>query len=170
MFDRSGLASHLEELVQNGLVRLERTAGVPTWEPMPGARHQKAIDRIRATIGPISDADGEQRCACVHLSDVLVRFPEGSYRRPDIAIFCSDPPDVDEALVTIPLAVIEIVSAGYEYKDLALGAPFYIGQGVLEVIVHDPGSNLVTHFQPGGTQVYQSPVAIDLQCGCRCIV
>ncbi len=64
----------------------------------------------------------------------------------------------------------DIVSAGYEYKDLALGAPFYIGQGVLDVIVHDPRSNLVTHFQPGGTQVYQSPVTIDLQCGCRCTV
>lgn len=102
--------------------------------------------------------------------DVLVRFPEGSYRQPDIAIFCSDPPDVDEALVTLPLAIIEIVSAGYEYKDLALGGPFYIGQGVLNVIVHDPRSNLVTHFQPGGTQVHQSPVMIDLQCGCRCTV
>lgn len=68
MFDRSGLASHLEELVQNGLVRLERTAGVPTWEPMPGARHQKAIDRIRATISPIADSNSEQRCACIHLS------------------------------------------------------------------------------------------------------
>ncbi|MFN8482949.1 MAG: Uma2 family endonuclease [Anaerolineae bacterium] len=170
MFDESGLAAQLEKLVQNGLVRLERTAGVPTWEPMPGARHQKAIDRIRATITPILDTDGRQLCACVHLSDVLVKFPEGSYRRPDIAIFCSDPPDVDEALATIPLAVIEIVSAGYEYKDLALGAPFYIGQGVFDVIVHDPRSTLVTHFRAEGTQVYQSPVTVDLECGCRCVV
>ncbi len=135
------LAAELEELIQNGLLRLECTAGVPTWEPMPGARHQKTIDRIRATIKPLADSlQTGGTCACVHLSDVLVRFPEGSFRRPDIAVFCEDPPEIDEALTMIPAAVIEVVSVGYEYKDLALGAPFYLGQGVRDIIVHDPRS------------------------------
>ncbi len=98
------------------------------------------------------------------------KFPEGSYRQPDIAIFYVDPPEVDEALTALPAAVIEIVSVGYEYKDLALGAPFYIGQGVLDVIVHDSRSGLVTHFRPAETRVFQSPTPIDLACGCRCVV
>jgi Uma2 family endonuclease len=165
------LAAGLEQLIQNGLLRLERTAGVPTWEPMPGARHQKTIDRIRATIKPLTDMPlNDSACACVHLSDVLVRFTEGSFRRPDIAIFCEDPPEVDEALNIVPAAIIEIVSVGYEYKDLALGAPFYLGQGIADVIVHDPRSGMVTHFRPSGTNVYQSPVTLELRCGCSCEV
>lgn len=170
MIDNPSLAQHLEMLVQNGLVRLERTAGIPTWEPMPGARHQKTIDRIRATIRPAVTKNDSVTCPCIHLSDVLVKFPEGSFRRPDIAVFCQDPPEVDEALTMLPVAVIEIVSPGYEYKDLALGAPFYLGQGVLDVIVHDPRSGMVTHFRSDATHVYHSPHTIHLACGCMCEV
>ena len=169
MIDSDNLLLSLEELIRGGLVRLERTAGVPTWEPMPGPRHQRAIDRIRATIGPSGHADADG-CGCYHLADVLIRFPDGSYRRPDIAIFCVDPPDVDEALTTVPAAVIEIVSPGYEYKDLALGAPFYLAQGVRDVVMHDPRSGMVTHFRSSDTRVHQSVVTLDLLCGCRCQV
>ena len=169
MIDHDNLLLSLEELIQSGMVRLERTAGVPTWEPMPGARHQRTIDRIRATIGPSADSPADE-CGCYHLSDVLIRFIDGSYRRPDIAIFCVDPPDSDEALTMIPVAVIEIVSPGYEYKDLALGAPFFLAQGVRDVVVHDPRSGMVTHFRSTGTSVHQSRVTLDLLCGCRCEV
>ena len=169
MIDQDNLLLSLEELIQSGAVRLERTAGVPTWEPMPGLRHQRTIDRIRATIGPTPGANPDGG-GCYHFSDVLVRFPDGSYRRPDIAVFCEDPPDVDEALTTIPAAVIEIVSPGYEYKDVVLGAPFYLAQGVRDVIVHDPRSGVVTHVRGAGTSIYQSPITLELLCGCRCEV
>ena len=95
-----------------------------------------------------------------------MRFTEGSFRRPDIAIFRKDPPEVDAALNIVPTAIIEIVSVGYEYKDLALGAPFYLGQGIADVIVQAARSGMVTHFRPSGTNVYQSPVTLELRCGC----
>ena len=71
--------------------------------------------------------------------------------------------------MVIPATVIEIVSQGYEYKDIALGAPFYLAQGVLDV-VHDPRSGLVPHFRGAGTQMHQSPATLELLCGCRCEV
>jgi hypothetical protein len=52
-------------------VRLEITAGVPTWEASPVRRHQQTVDRIRASIVP---PHGEEVCTCIHLADVYVRF------------------------------------------------------------------------------------------------
>ena len=78
----------------------------------------------------------------------LIRFPDldRSLKRPDIAIFCDDPPDSDEALDILPAAVIEILSVGYEEKDLGDdGAPFYLGCGVRDVLVVDPRSGAVRH-------------------------
>lgn len=31
----------LEQLLREGAIRLEITAGVPTWEAFPGTRHQR---------------------------------------------------------------------------------------------------------------------------------
>src|SRR4051794_20244047 len=90
----------LDLLLREGAVKLEITGGVPTWEASPGSRHQWVIDRIRASIKPASD--GKTECECAHLSDVLIRFKDGSLKRPDIAIFCSMPPIQDEALTVIP--------------------------------------------------------------------
>ena len=73
-------------------VRLEVTAGVPMWETSPVRRHQQTIDRIRATITP---PPGEGECACVHLADVYIHFPDGSFKRPDISIFCREPDEED---------------------------------------------------------------------------
>ena len=42
--------------------------------------------------------DSAEPCQCAHLSDVLIRFQDGSLKRPDIAIFCAEPPDQDEAI------------------------------------------------------------------------
>ncbi len=39
--------------------------------------------------------------------------------------------------------MIEVVSKGYEAKDLEIGPPFYLAQGVKDVIVFDPTSLLV---------------------------
>jgi len=100
-------------------IRLEIVRGLPLWEAHPVYKHQKAIDRIRATIRPIAQDDAN-RCACVHISDVYVSFPDGSLKRPDIAIFCREPDEDDEAITLVPEAVIEIVSKGYEAKDLEI--------------------------------------------------
>jgi Uma2 family endonuclease len=83
--------------------------------------------------------------ACVHVSSVYVQFPDGSLERPDIAIFCSEPDETEDAISLVPEAEIEVVSKGYEAKDLEIGPPFYLAQGVKDVIVCDPTSLLVLH-------------------------
>lgn len=149
-----------------GAIRLEMTAGVPTWEVLPGYRHQRLIDRIRASITPSKTPPNG--CGCQHISDVLIRFADGSFKRPDISIFCEEPPDQDAALTIVPAAVIEIVSRGYEYKDVTLNPPFYLAQGVQDVVVYDPGAQRVTHYTR--TQVANSyaPVRLALTCGYEC--
>ena len=68
--------------------------------------------------------------------------------------------------------MIEIISEGYEEKDLGEdGAPFYVSQGVQDVLVLDPRSGEVHHFRPGQPKVVlMSPIEVILQCGCRCSV
>jgi Uma2 family endonuclease len=156
----------LDQLLREGAIRLEITGGIPTWEAFPGSRHQRMIDRIRASIEPT--AENTLGCACAHLSDVLIRFQDGSLKRPDIAIFCAEPPEQDEALTVIPQAVIEIISPGYEYKDLALNPQFYLAQSVQDVVIVDPRSRAVTHYQTSQVANHRAPVNIELQCGCSC--
>jgi Uma2 family endonuclease len=101
---------------------------------------------------------------------VLVRFPDGSFKRPDIAVFCRSPEEQDEAVTLVPEAVIEIVSKGYEAKDLAQGVPFYLSQGVKDVIVFDPYTTEVRHFTGNRERTSNSPVDFRLECGCICTV
>ena len=161
--------AELDQLLREGAVKLEITGGIPTWELSPGSRHQRTIDRIRASITRIQ-AGGGDPCECAHLADVYIRFPDGSLKRPDIAIFCVDPPDQDEALTVIPQAIIEIISPGYEYKDVALNPQFYLGQGVVDVLIVDPRSGIATHHTKTGVSNHQAPVTISLNCGCECSV
>jgi Uma2 family endonuclease len=158
----------LDQLIHDRGARLEITGGVPTWEASPGTRHQRLIDRIRASIAPLPESD--EGCACDHLSDVYIRFPDGSLKRPDVAIFCEAPPDVDEALEMVPQAVIEIISPGYEYKDVVLNPQFYLSQGVGDVVIVDPRSGAVTHYRGAGVANLYAPVTIELLCGCSCMI
>ena len=151
-------------------IRLEIVAGLPIWEPHPLYRHQKAIDRIRSTIQKSAPEPQQTRCDCVHIADVYVSFSDGSLKRPDIAIFCQEPPEDDEAIKLIPEAVIEIVSKGYEAKDLEIGPHFYLSQGVKDVVVFDPYTLLVLHVRRDHTTRQVSPVEIALECGCKCVV
>lgn len=148
-------------------VRLEIVSGLPIWEPTPLYRHQKAVDRIRASIQPPGTPEAQARCRCVHTSDVYIQFPDGSLKRPDIAIFCEEPPEEDAAIRIIPAAVVEVVSKGYEAKDLEIAPHFYLAQGVLDVLVFDPYSLLVLHARKDRTRREISPVPVDLECGCR---
>jgi hypothetical protein len=156
----------LEVLLRIGAIKLERTAGIPTWEAQPGSRHQIVVDRIRASIAPLSGSP--HGCDCCHLADVAIRFPDGSLKRPDIAIFCAPPPVQDTALTVLPVAVIEVISLGYEYKDVVLNPPFYLGHGLRDVVVVDPHAQRVTHYTLTGVQTLITPAALMLDCGCRC--
>lgn len=161
----------LDQLINDGAIRLEITGGIPTWEAFPGLRHQETIDLIRASIKPISDSTtSTTECSCIHFSDVLIRFKDGSLKRPDIAIFCTRPPRQDEALTMLPEAVIEVVSPGYEYKDLSLNPQFYLAQGLLDVVIVDPRSWVVTHYTTTQVTNYRAPIVLKLQCGCHCTV
>jgi Uma2 family endonuclease len=143
-------------------IRLEIVGGIPLWEAQPLYKHQKAIDRIRATIMP----SGENHCACVHAADVYVSFPDGSLKRPDIAIFCREPAEEEEAIRLIPEAVVEVISKGYEYKDLDIGPTFYLAQGVKDILVFNPYTLVVLHVRRDGSAHHLSPVTLALECGC----
>ncbi len=150
-------------------IRLEIVAGLPIWEPQPVLKHQRAVDRIRASIEPVSPEAGQQAgCSCVHTSDVYISFPDGSLKRPDISLFCREPDEEDEAITLVPEAVIEIISKGYEAKDLDIGPQFYLAQGVKDVVVFNPYTLLVLHVRRDQVRRHVSPVAIALECGCRC--
>lgn len=145
-------------------VRLEYVRGELRWEASPALRHQHTIDTIRATI----KAAAGSGCGCYHYSDVLIKFG-ASYKRPDIAIFCLAPPLTDQALEVLPQAVIEIISVGYEEKDVGpTGAPFYLDQGILDVLIFDPRTGQIQHHTAPGTTVHQSPAQFTLRTGCTC--
>jgi hypothetical protein len=150
-------------------VRLECVRGRMKWEASPASRHQKTVDRIRATLAP--KPGYTPGCGCFSLGDTLIRFPDPdhSLKRPDIAIFCDEPPDLDEALDLLPSAVIEILSPGYEEKDLGDdGAPFYLACGVTDVLVVDPRAGLVYHYRADRPRTeHRTPVTLELVCGCR---
>ncbi len=152
-------------------VRLEIVQGLPIWEPYPVYKHQKAVDRIRSTIAQADVASAsEDRCTCVHASDVYISFPDGSLKRPDISIFCREPEEDEEAIKLVPESVIEVISKGYEVKDLEIGPQFYLSQGVKDVVVFNPYTLDVLHVREGKVFHHVSPVDIQLLCGCRCTV
>jgi Uma2 family endonuclease len=148
-------------------IRLEIMNGLPIWEAQPVYRHQKHVERIAQSIHVMPD----NPCACVHVMDVYVQFPAG-LKRPDISIFCREPSEEeqDSALTIIPEAVIEVVSKGYEAKDLELGPPFYLSQGIKDVVVFDPHSLLVLHVTANGAQRHVSPITLNLTCACQVTV
>lgn len=149
-------------------VRLEVIGGLPVWEALPNLTHQKTIDRIRAAFTPSQLVNGD--CECLHYSDLHIKFPDGSDKRPDIAVFCHEPTETETAVTQVPDAVIEILSKGYEKKDLELGPPFYLGQGVKDIVVYDPYTKVIKHFDADGERELQSPAKLTFHCGCQVTV
>ena len=148
--------------------RLEFVGGLGVWEASPVLRHQKKVDEIRASLRP---ANAVNPCLCVHYADIQVAFPDGSQKRPDIAVFCREPDEQDTAVTLLPEAVIEILSKNYEAKDLEIGVPFYRHWGIKDIVVFDPETGGVNHYQGAmPAQTHQSPVTLSLQCGCVCTV
>ncbi len=149
-------------------VRLEIMRGLPVWEASPLLAHQLQVDRIRASITS-KDAAG---CGCVHIADVLFKFSDSSLKRPDIAVLCELPKEIEQrkALSAVPEAVIEIVSEGYERKDLELAPSFYLAFGVKDVIIFEPQTKIVYHHRRDGAKRLESPVKLAFECGCECEV
>ncbi|HEX6383122.1 MAG TPA: Uma2 family endonuclease [Anaerolineae bacterium] len=153
-------------------IRLEIVGGLPIWEPSPPYKHQKAVDRIRATVtnAPTTSELENDECNCLHVAGVYVSFPDGSLKRPDISLFCQEPEEEEEAITLVPEAVIEVVSKGYEAKDLEIGPPFYLAQGVKDVVVFNPYTLVVLHVRQDQAARHISPVEIEFLCGCHCVV
>jgi len=147
-------------------VRLEMVEGLPIWEAMPGPRHQREVFRIQTSVKRLESTD----CGCIALSDVAVRFSDGSFKRPDISIFCRQPDEEYEATSLLPEGVVEIVSRGYEAKDYEIGLPFFLNVGIQDVIIFDPSRSHVLHARRDGHRELTSPVTIGLECGCTCVV
>jgi Uma2 family endonuclease len=149
-------------------IRLEMVGGLPIWEAQPVLRHQRAVDRIRDSIKPTSSTGAD--CGCIHVADIYIQFPDGSLKRPDISIFCEEPEEQDEAVTLVPEAVIEVISRGYEAKDLDIGPGFYLSQGVKDVVIFNPHTLVVLHIRKDEVARHVSPVALNLSCGCSCEV
>jgi len=147
--------------------RLEIVGGLHIWEAQPLYRHQKHVERICNSIRGADDK-GQAECDCVHVQVVYIQFPNG-LKRPDISVLCHEPAEEeqDQALTMIPEAVVvEVVSKGYEAKDLEIGPPFYLSQGVKDIVVFDPVTLLVLHVRKEKTKRLTSPVTLELECGC----
>ena len=147
-------------------VRLEIIDGLPVWEASPVYFHQAEIDRIRSSIKPLEDR------ALEHVSSVCFRFKDGSLKRPDIALLGRKPleSEMDSALEIVPEAVIEIISEGYEDKDMRLAPGFYLTQGVKDVLIFDPRAKLIWHHRVDGVKRFNSPQDFKLECGCECVI
>lgn len=101
---------------------------------------------------------------------MYIVFPDGTLKRPDISVFCREPDEDDEAITLLPEAVIEVISRGYEAKDLEIGPRFYLSQGVKDVVVFDPHTLVFLHLTPTSAARHISPVDITFACGCACRV
>lgn len=144
-------------------VKIQMTDGVPTWEAMPGFKHQRIVQSTFLSVRRMPNSEND--CGCHRFLDVMIRFPDGSFRSPDIAIYCQEPPDVDGAGDVIPVAVIEIVSQHYELKD-QIGLPFYLSQGIADVVLYDPRTGEVIHATPQGQTTHTAPAELEFACGC----
>ncbi|MBC7526747.1 MAG: Uma2 family endonuclease [Chthonomonadaceae bacterium] len=138
--------------------------GLTTWESSSFILHQSAVQRIIGALHPSNY--GTYRCGCLAYADVDIRFPDGSRKRPDISIFCTEPTERESSVTQIPDAVIAIISKDYEAKDRLTGLPFYLSQKIRDIVLFDPYSGESTHYADGVDHLLVSPAAVTLQCGC----
>ena len=147
------------------LIKVEMVGGIPVWEGMPSPKHQRVVQQIGQSVRRIGGHEGD--CGCFSLIDVTIRFPDGSFKRPDVAIFCRQPDDDLPSVEIMPEAVVEVLSRGYEAKDLEIGLPFYEALSIADIVIVDPRTFDVLHVQKGARRQFQAPVELDLLCGCR---
>jgi hypothetical protein len=70
-------------------------------------------------------------------------------------------------LTLIPEAVAAVVSRGLEAKDLEIGPPFYLSQGLRDVLVFDPATLLLLHVRRDHVSRQIAPIGVELRRGCR---
>ena len=148
-------------------IRLEYVNGIPVWEAMPVYRHQKKTLDMQVSL--LNNA-AQSGCACIPVADVTILFPDGSLKRPDIAVYCVEPAEQNKAVTALPEAVIEIISVGYEKKDTDISLPFYLAHHIPDIVLFDPETNRVSHYHDGQTDEYESPIELTFACGCRVTV
>ncbi|GEM_PF-97397 len=152
---------------QQAGVKLEYVNGISVWEAMPVYRHQRKTLDMQISLLDNAAPNG---CGCHPIADVTILFPDGSYKRPDIAVYCTEPADQDRSVTELPEAVIEIISAGYEKKDTEVSLPFYLAQGIPDIVLFNPETNRVSHYHDGQIEECDSPVKLTFACGCRVTV
>jgi len=64
----------------------------------------------------------------------------------------------------------EVVRKGYESKDLEIGPPFYLSQGIEDVIVFGPMALLVLRVRKDRAEHQVSPVTLEPECACSVTV
>ncbi len=155
----------LEEAARDAGIKIEVAGGLPIFQVAPSIIHQEDVFDIAKAIhkGPRA---AEAGCACYVAFDALVQFPDGSYRRPDISIFCVRPPRVRAAVTQVPTAVVEALSPSSMVKDLELSPSWYLSQGVKDVFVYDPEELTVVHIRASGRERHAVPVELETETGC----
>ena len=150
-------------------VKLELAGGTPTWEFFPSPLHQGVVQDLLGSVvaGPRA---GELGCGCHAFLDTYVRLRDGSLKRPDLAIYCDPVPRTREAIAQTPGAVVEVISPGFEAKDLQTGPALYLANGVRDVVVIDPESERVHHFGPHGLAHPALGTRLRLAMGCSVAV
>ena len=161
------ITDEMEHRAEQVGMRIEYVCGIPIWEASPIFRHQKKTLDIQVSLLAHAEASG---CACLPIADVTILFPDGSIKRPDISIFCHEPDEQETACTLIPEAVIEILSKGYEKKDTEISLPFYLAQGIADIVIFDPATNKVSHYHDGQMDEHDSPIELIFVCGCRATV
>jgi Uma2 family endonuclease len=84
------------------------------------------------------------------LQDVFVAFPGSRYLAPDIAWWSAGrrPALSGGAVGAIPDLVIEVLSPATRMNDLGIKRELYMGSGVRELWLADPGARTVTRVRP----------------------
>ena len=161
------ITDEMEHATHDLGIKLEFIGGLPVWEASPAAYHQqKSLDMCISII-----QNGKSSgCGCFPLTDVTIKFPDGSVKVPDVAVFCEQPRRQKSACTQIPEAVIEILSDGYEMKDTHVSLPFYIKQRIADIVLYNPETEKVSHYHNGTVDEYDSPVDLTFACGCQVTV
>ena len=144
-------------------IRVEMVDGRPFWEFQPNYDHQDRIGNVWMSVrrDPQSGTD----CGCFRAMDVGIVFPDGSIRRPDLAVFYRQPERRD-LITLVPEAVVEIVSQRSREKDLDVSPPWYLRMGGKDVLVYDPFTEDVHHFRQEGRVRFKTGRTVPLECGC----
>jgi Uma2 family endonuclease len=161
------ITDELEHSASKLGIRLEYVGGLPLWEATPVYRHQKKTLDIQLSLIQSAVQSG---CACIPIADTTILFPDGSYKRPDISVYCEEPVEQDKALTVLPEAVIEIISEGYEKKDTEVALPFYLTHGIRDIVIYDPQTKRVSHYHDGQIDEHLSPITLTFACGCRATI